>query len=102
MPRLPNFSWLEVRTYAIQTWPPMAPQDWSAGIDPVNSAWHAGRVNDVIALPFPTPYQNSILAATHSGGVWEINPPNPSSPAGDALPLSDDWDSPDVTCLVSD
>src|ERR1700716_4093739 len=104
MPQFPFLRWFEARTYGIQVWPEVAPQYWSGSPDykPVDNAWHAGRVNDVIALAYPYPYEKTILAATDSGGVWEIYPPNPFFSAGEGLPLSDDWDNPDVRCLALD
>jgi len=54
-------------------------------------AWHAGHVNDVLALD-----GGGIVVATDSGGVWSIDS------GGAAVPLSDDWDSPNMNCLASD
>lgn len=51
-------------------------------------AWHAGHVTDILATD-----GTGLLVATDSGGVWSI------ATTGAALPLSDDWDNPDVNCL---
>jgi hypothetical protein len=58
-------------------------------IDEGADVWHAGHVNDVLALD-----SGGIVVATDTGGVWSI------SSTGDALPLSDDWDDPDMQCLA--
>src|SRR5262245_5964060 len=53
-------------------------------------AWHSGHVNDIVALPD----DRAIVVATESGGVWLI------TEGADPVPLSDDWDNPDVKCIV--
>jgi hypothetical protein len=104
MPEFPNLRWFQAKTFSIQISPPMAPQFWGGSPDynPLNNSWHAGRVNDVLALDYPgAMFAHTVLAATDTGGVWEIYPPSALS-GGDAVPLSDDWDNPDVACLASD
>jgi hypothetical protein len=69
-------NWEQANPFAIQ-------------IDEGADVWHAGHVNDVLSLD-----SGGIVVATDTGGVWSIDS------QGDALPLSDDWDSPDMTCLA--
>jgi hypothetical protein len=59
-------------------------------VDADSDAWHSGHVNDVIVFQD----LSSILVATESGGVWLIDS------ATDPIALSNDWDLPDVKCLV--
>jgi hypothetical protein len=65
------------------------PNPFAIQIDESADVWHAGHVNDVLALD-----GDGIVVATDTGGVWSIDS------RGAALPLSDDWDSPDMTCLA--
>src|SRR3954454_24505384 len=58
-------------------------------VDAGQDAWHAGHVNDI--LPFAD--GNGLLVGADTGGVWLI------TTADQAIPLSDAWDVPDVTCL---
>jgi hypothetical protein len=51
-------------------------------------AWNAGRVLDVLPLS-----NGAILVGSDGGGVWSV------ANTGAALPLSNDWDDPDVNCL---
>jgi hypothetical protein len=58
-------------------------------IDPAQDIWHAGHVNDVLALD-----SGGIVVGTASGGVWLIE-------ANDnAVPLTDDKDQPGITSLA--
>ena len=52
-------------------------------------AWQSGHVNDVLNLA-----NGALLAASETGGVWLINE------NGTTLPLSDDWQNPDINCLA--
>ncbi len=72
----PNIRWAQANPFAIQ-------------IDENADAWHAGHVNDVLALD-----SGGVVVGTESGGVWSI-----ASTAA-AIPLSDDWDNPDINCLA--
>jgi hypothetical protein len=58
--------------------------------DEGEDAWHAGHVNDVLAFADGA----GLLVGADTGGVWLI------TPADQAIPLSDSWDVPDVTCLA--
>lgn len=67
--------WVQANPFAIQ-------------IDASQDAWHAGHVSDVLVAGL------ILIVGTDSGGVWLVF-------ANDvAIPLSDDWDNPDVTCLA--
>src|SRR5579859_6032643 len=55
--------------------------------DDSGQVWHAGHVNDVLELT-----SSAVLVASDSGGVWMLT-------AGLALPLSMDWDAPDMETL---
>jgi hypothetical protein len=77
------------------------PLDWSLAsafsilINESENAWHAGRIRDLLILgPSDTndPARIPILAASHSGGVWQIT-------SSGAFPLSDDWERPNCECL---
>lgn len=58
-------------------------------VDAQNYAWHAGRVYDMLSLG-----TGRILVASETGGVWYIDG------AFNGVPLSNDWDWPDVHCLA--
>jgi hypothetical protein len=58
-------------------------------VDDQQSAWHAGRVFDMLSLG-----AGRILVASATGGVWLIDG------AFNGLPLSDDWEFPNVECLA--
>jgi hypothetical protein len=50
--------------------------------------WHSGRVIDLFYLS-----GDSLLVGTETGGLWRVD--------GDvAHPMSDDWDHPNITCIV--
>ncbi len=76
----PNVVWLQTDPAGIL---------YKAAPDPAQNAWHAGHVNDVIALE-----DGGILIATDSGGVWTV------AADGTNLPLTDNQDNPDITCLA--
>src|SRR5258708_17295238 len=76
----PNVVWLQTDPAGIL---------YKAAPDPAQNAWHAGHVNDVIALE-----DGGILIATDSGGVWTV------AADGTTLPLTDNQDNPDITCLA--
>ena len=59
-------------------------------VDPASNSWHAGRVNDMLKIR-----KDRILVATPNSGVWVIHLGD-----GNAIPLSLDWDNPNVTCLA--
>ena len=58
-------------------------------IDPAQNAWHAGHINDVLALD-----SGGLVLGTDSGGVWLVEGNN------SAIPLSEDWDTPNISCLA--
>jgi hypothetical protein len=58
-------------------------------VDAQQSAWHAGRVFDMLSLGAAR-----ILVASATGGVWLIDG------AFNGTPLSDDWEFPDTECLA--
>ena len=58
-------------------------------VDNQQSAWHAGRVFDMLSLG-----AGRILVASATGGVWLIDG------AFNGFPLSDDWEFPDTQCLA--
>ncbi len=72
----PNVRWGQADSLAIQ-------------IDENADAWQSGRVIDVLALD-----SGGLLVGTETGGVWSV------TSVGQALPLSNDWDDPDITALV--
>jgi hypothetical protein len=59
--------------------------------------WHSGRVNAVLS-------EGSVaVVGTDTGGVWVVNPLRGTGPITNqyqAIPLSDDWDDPDVASLA--
>jgi hypothetical protein len=68
-------------------WLPANP--FSILIDQGQDAWHAGHVNDVLALD-----TGAIVLGTDSGGVWLVEGND------NATPLSDGWDTPNIRCLA--
>src|SRR5436305_4991667 len=80
----PRVTWLQADSLAVE-------------IDPAINAWNAGHVNDICAIG-----NDDILAATDTGGVWHIFPTSkPGEPLSYfALPLSQDWGNPDMSCLA--
>ena len=56
--------------------------------DREQNAWHAGHVEDVLTLP-----GGDVIAGTQTGGVWLLRQ------NGESTCLTDDWDTPDITCL---
>jgi hypothetical protein len=58
-------------------------------VDNQQSAWHAGRVFDMLSLG-----AGRILVASATGGVWLIDG------AFNGFPLSDDWECPNTYCLA--
>ena len=82
-----SLRWQSAPGFAIQrTTAPMT--DHAAG------PYHAGRVNDILALPAGSALAGSVLIGADTGGVWLHNPD------GGTFPLSDGWDDPDVVCLA--
>jgi len=51
--------------------------------------WHSGRAVDVLPVD-----DDLVLIGTEAGGVWVADG------KGDARPVSDRWDHPDVLCLI--
>lgn len=58
-------------------------------IDSGQNAWHAGHINDVLALD-----SGGLVLGTDSGGVWLVEGNN------SAVPLSEGWDTPNISCLA--
>jgi hypothetical protein len=72
----PQLQWALASPYGIQR-------------DDTGQVWHAGHVTDVLeVLP------GTFLVGADQGGVWQI------LLNGQATPLSDWWDTPDVYCLA--
>jgi hypothetical protein len=59
--------------------------------DDQGNAWHAGRVTALLRLRAPG--TSDLIVATPNGGVFRVNV------NGDATPLSDDWDKPEIFAL---
>ena len=70
----PSVQWKQANPLAIE-------------IDANANAWHSGRVNDVLALD-----SNRLVVGTDTGGVWLVSTT--------AIPLSNNWDNPDIKCLA--
>jgi hypothetical protein len=68
-------------------WLPANP--FSILIDQGQDAWHAGHVNDVLALD-----TGAIVLGTDTGGVWLVEGND------NATALSDGWDTPNIGCLA--
>ena len=60
-------------------------------IDEAQEAWWSGHVEDVLELDGG---ESGLLVAAQTGGVWAL------STGGSALPLSNDWEAPDINCLA--
>jgi hypothetical protein len=61
-------------------------------INEAQDAWGSGHVEDVLELDGG---DSGLLVATQTGGVWMVAPDN------SALPLSDNWDVPDINTLAA-
>jgi hypothetical protein len=57
--------------------------------DVSGTTWHAGHVTDVLELQ-----DGVLLVGAQTGGIWRV------TTNGDGIPLSDDWQNADVTCLA--
>ena len=60
-----------------------------------SALWQAGHVSALVPLG-----ARDLLVGSHSGGVWHLQPDPSDATRWDALPLSDDWDNPDISALV--
>ena len=71
-------------------------QSYSIQRDAFRSVWHAGHVTSLLTNGV------DVIAGNQSGGVWLLHKVGvPTAVAGyTGLPLSDGWDSPDVSCLA--
>ena len=71
-------------------------QSYSIQRDDFRSVWHAGHVTALLTNGV------DVIAANQSGGVWLLHKIGvPTALAGyTGLPLSEAWDSPDVSCLA--
>lgn len=70
-----SISWQQAGQFAIAT-------------DKARNAWVSGHINAIVPLG-----NEAVLIGSDTGGVWSI------ASTGAAIPLSDDWDNPDVTCM---
>lgn len=68
-----------------------------AGLHPGQGSafWHAGHVSAVVPSG-----ARDLLIGSHSGGVWQLQPDPADATRWGALPLSDDWDNPNISTLV--
>jgi len=68
-----------------------------AGLHPTpgSAFWQAGHVTALVPLG-----AGDLLVGSHSGGVWHLRPDPSDTTRWDALPLSDDWDNPDISALA--
>lgn len=63
-------------------------------IDDPKAVWNAGHVNDILILDTGgTSTEPSLLVASDTGGVWIV------TTIEVAIPLSDNWDFPNMSCL---
>jgi hypothetical protein len=78
-----EIGWQRAQSYAIQR-------------DDFRTVWHAGHVEALITNGV------DVIAGTQTGGVWLINSIiSPTPLAGyTGHPLSETWDSPDISCLA--
>lgn len=78
-----DIGWQRAQSYAIQR-------------DDFRTVWHAGHVEALLTNGI------DVIAGTQTGGVWLINSiVSPSPLAGySGHPLSDAWDTPDISCLA--
>ena len=78
-----DLSWQRAQSYGIQR-------------DDFRTVWHAGHVSALLTNDV------DVVAATQTGGVWLLNKTvGPTALAGyTGMPLSDAWDSPDISCLA--
>lgn len=82
------------RTIGDLRWRPA--QSYSIQRDDRREVWHAGHVSALLSDDF------IVIAGTQTGGVWLLTPVvTPHFRQGhQAVPLSDSWDTPDVSCLA--
>jgi hypothetical protein len=78
-----DLGWQRAQSYGIQR-------------DDFRTVWHAGHVSALLTNDV------DVIAATQTGGVWLLNKTvGPTALAGyTGIPLSDAWDSPDISCLA--
>lgn len=78
-----DLRWRPAQSYAIQR-------------DDTREVWHAGHVSALLSDGFV------VIAGTQTGGVWLLTPVNlPNYRQGhSAVPLSDGWDTPDISSLA--
>lgn len=72
-------------------------QDFAIERDNQQQVWHSGHASALLSDGAVA------IVASRTGGVWVVNPRPDAIPitnSHEALPLSDDWDNPDVTCLA--
>jgi hypothetical protein len=71
--------------------------DFAIELDAQQLRWHSGHVNAVLSEGA------TAIVGTQTGGVWLVNPLSGTSPITQqyqAIPLSNDWDNPDVNSLA--
>jgi hypothetical protein len=78
-----DLSWLPAQSYALQ-------------LDSRRESWHAGHVSALLSDG------TCVIAGTQTGGVWLLNPSiQPAYGSGHrATPLSNDWETPDISALA--
>ena len=59
---------------------------------PNTSIWYSGHVNAILELDLPN---KPLIVGTDTGGVWRV-----ANDGSAATPLSNDWDVPDINCLL--
>ena len=82
------------QTVADLAWRPA--QNFAIELDQQQLQWHSGRVNAVLSGG------SVAIVGTDTGGVWVVNPLYGTGPITDeyqAIPLSDDWDDPNISSL---
>lgn len=64
--------------------------------DRAPDVWHAGHVSALLET------RSALVVGTQTGGVWviDMSPAAVSAGTNHARPLSDDWDTPDVTAMT--
>lgn len=87
----PTISWSLANPFGI------AVQSLSAEV-PLQGIWHAGRVTDCQVIGGRSAVAGSLLVGTDAGGIWNVQQPS-STVRPQALPLTNELDSPNIACL---
>jgi hypothetical protein len=81
--------------------PALASLSWElavpSGLHPAQDSplWYAGHVSALVPLG-----ADDLLVGTHTGGIWQLRPSSSGGTGWNAVPLSDDWDNPDISAMV--